>query len=337
MAYADKIIFNDIKYDKVYKGSELVVETEREPAKILSFTALENSVIRFVKATDYPDVFPINMQYRYENDSSFTDFGTDSIRLNKGEKIYVMGNNPNGLSYYDVDTELWKYSHFIIDLGKVEANGNIMSILDGGRCTRMDVPEYCFYGLFKDCTALVTAPALQAETLGNYCYGEMFSGCTSLINTPSLLSKTLAQHCYYAMFSGCTSLTTAYDLPATNLAYDCYLAMYRDCTSLTKAPVIQATRLASGCFYMMFKGCTSLTTAPELKSTSSVEHCYWEMFQDCINLNYVKCAAKKYDELNFRDWLNNVAPSGDFYCYDASIFPIGNSGIPNGWTVHSEI
>lgn len=337
MKYADKIIFNDIKYDKVYKGSELVVETERKPVNALSFTALDNSVIRFVKAIDDKNVFPINMQYRFENVPSFTDFGTDYIRLNKGEKIYVRGDNPNGLSYYDEDTELWKHSHFIIDLGKVEANGNIMSILDGGACTRMDVPEYCFYELFKDCTSLVTAPALQAETLSNYCYGKMFSGCTSLIKAPNLLSKTLAPYCYYAMFSGCTSLTTAYDLPATSLAYYCYLAMYSDCTSLTKAPSIQATRLASGCYHMMFKGCTSLTTAPELKSTTSVGHCYWYMFEDCVNLNYVKCAAKEYNELNFKDWLKNVSPTGDFYCYDASIFPTGASGIPTGWTVHSEI
>ena len=148
MKYVDKIIFNDIKYDKVYNGSELLFEVNGVYNNCLSFTALENSVIRFVKATDYPDVFPINMQYRFENEHNFTDFGTDYIRLNKGEKIYVRGANPNGLSYYDGDTELWKHSHFIIDLGKVEANGNIMSILDGGRCTRMDVPEYCFYSLF---------------------------------------------------------------------------------------------------------------------------------------------------------------------------------------------
>lgn len=337
MVYADKIIFNDIKYDKVYKGSELVVETEREPAKFLSFTALENSIIRFVKATDYPEVFPINMQYRYEYDNNFTDFGTDSIRLNKGEKIYVIGDNPNGLSYYDEDTELWKHSHFIIDLGKVEANGNIMSIIDNGHCTRMNVPEYCFYGLFKDCTALVTAPALQAETLEYYCYGQMFEGCTSLIKAPNLLSKTLAPGCYYNMFAGCTSLITPSDLPADRLQYNCYIGMYRDCTSLTKTPAILASRLASGCFDMMFQGCTSLTTAPELKSTTSVEHCYWNMFEDCVNLNYVKCAAKEYNELNFRDWLKNVSPTGDFYCYDASIFPRGSSGIPDGWTVHSEI
>lgn len=337
MEYADKIIFNDIKYDKVYNGSELVVKTEIEPTKALSFTALENSVIRFVKATDSPEVFPINMQYRYEYDSRFTDFGTDYIRLNKGEKIYVIGDNPNGLSYYDEDTELWKHSHFIIDLGKVEANGNIMSILDGGRCTRMDVPEYCFYGLFKDCTALVTAPAIQAETLGYYCYGEMFSGCTSLIKSPNLLSKTLDTGCYYNMFAGCTSLTTPSDLPADMLQRNCYIGMYRDCTSLVNAPAISANRLASGCFYMMFKGCTSLTKAPELLSNSSVEHCYWEMFQDCINLNYVKCATKVYDSINFSDWLTNVSPTGDFYCYDASIFPRGTSGIPDGWTVHSEV
>ena len=337
MEYADKIIFNDIKYDKVYQGSELLFRVNGDYTNALSFTALDNSVISFVKATDYPEVFPINMQYRYEYEHNFKDFGTDYIRLNKGEKIYVIGDNPNGLSYYDEDTELWKHSHFIINLGKVEANGNIMSILEGGACTRMDVPEYCFYGLFKDCTALVTAPALQAETLSNYCYGEMFSGCTSLINTPSLLSKTLAPYCYYAMFSGCTSLTTAYDLPATNLAYNCYIAMYRDCTSLTKAPALPATSLNAACYYMMFQGCTSLTKAPELPSTTTVNSCYWNMFDGCINLNYIKCAAKEYDSMNFRGWLNNVSPVGDFYCYDASIFQTGVNGIPEGWTVHSEI
>lgn len=337
MEYTDKIIFNDIKYDKVYNGSELlfIVGGVYNPA--LSFTALENSVISFVKAIDDPNVFPINMQYRFENEHNFTDFGTDYIRLNKGEKIYVRGDNPNGLSYYDEDTELWKHSHFIIDLGKVEANGNIMSIIDGGACTRMDVPEYCFYGLFKDCTALVTAPALQAETLSNYCYGQMFEGCTSLIKAPNLLSKTLAPGCYYNMFAGCTSLTTPSDLPSDILKYNCYIGMYRDCTSLTKTPAILASILASSCFYMMFQGCTSLTTAPELKSTTSVEYCYWSMFEDCVNLNYVKCAAKEYNELNFRDWLKNVSPTGDFYCYDASIFPRGVNGIPEGWTVHSEV
>lgn len=337
MVYADKIIFNDIKYDKVYKGSELLFRVNGDYTNALSFTALDNSVIRFVKATDYPEVFPINMQYRYEYEHNFKDFGTDSIRLNKGEKIYVKGDNPNGLSYYDTDTELWKHSHFIIDLGNVEAGGNIMSIIDGGACTRMDVPEYCFYSLFKDCTALVTAPALQAETLSNYCYGEMFSGCTSLIKAPSLLSKTLAPNCYYSMFSGCTSLTTPSDLPADRLEYNCYIGMYRDCTSLNKAPVIQATRLASSCFYMMFQGCTSLTTAPEILSTTSVERCYRNMFDGCINLNYVKCATKEYNAINFDSWLKNVAPTGDFYCYDASIFPTGVNGIPDGWTVHSEI
>lgn len=337
MEYADKIIFNDIKYDKVYKGSELVVETEREPANALSFTALENSVISFVKATYSPEVFPINMQYRFENEHSFTDWGKDYIRLNKGEKIYVRGDNPNGLSYYDDIDEIWRHSHFIIDLGKVEANGNIMSILDGGRCTRMDVPEYCFYELFKDCTALVTAPALQADTLSNYCYGKMFSGCTSLINTPSLLSKTLAPYCYYAMFSGCTSLTNAYDLPATSLSYNCYTAMYRDCTSLTKAPALPAKSLNGACYYMMFQGCTSLTKAPDLLATSLYSRCYWNMFDGCINLNYVKCPANEYNSDAFIGWLNNVSPSGDFYCYDASIFPRGVNGIPDGWTVHSEI
>ena len=40
--------------------------------------------------------------------------------------------------------------------------------------------EYCYYGLFKDCTRLTQAPELPATTLEIACYHAMFSGCTSL-------------------------------------------------------------------------------------------------------------------------------------------------------------
>ena len=43
-----------------------------------------------------------------------------------------------------------------------------------------DVTNNCYYGMFKDCTRLTTAPALPATTLAASCYRELFSGCSSL-------------------------------------------------------------------------------------------------------------------------------------------------------------
>ena len=104
--------------------------------------------------------------------------------------------------------------------------------------------------------------------MGDYCYNGMFSNCTSLTQAPDLPAITLTPSCYHSMFDGCTSLTQAPALPATTLASNCYSSMFCDCTSLTQAPVLPATTLAELCYENMFKGCTSL----KLSSTKTDEY-----------------------------------------------------------------
>ena len=86
--------------------------------------------------------------------------------------------------------------------------------------------------MFRNCTSLIVAPALQATTLATDCYSCMFEGCTSLVVAPELLVTTLASNCYQNMFYGCTSLTTAPELPAPTLVTKCYQNMFRNCSSL---------------------------------------------------------------------------------------------------------
>ncbi len=112
--------------------------------------------------------------------------------------------------------------------------------------------------------------------------------------------------------------------------------LFQSCTSLVTAPELPATTLSSSCYFGMFYNCTSLVKAPDLPCTTLQSFCYKEMFWKCSKLNYIRCYAKTYDEFSFAMWLEDVAPTGDFYCYDASIFPRGVSGIPTGWTVHNE-
>ena len=198
--------------------------------------------------------------------------------------------------------------------------------------------DECYYGMFRDCTGLTSAPALPAPALEFGCYHYMFKNCTGLTSAPALPATTLAGNCYGGMFSGCTSLTSAPALPAMTLAMDCYSNMFAGCTGLTSAPALPATTLAEGCYEMMFQGCTSLTSAPDLLATTLVKNCYLQMFFHCTKLNYVKCMATDMSAENCTgNWLYYVASTGTFVQKAGVNWSTGNpSGIPSGWQVQSE-
>ena len=81
--------------------------------------------------------------------------------------------------------------------------------------------EYCYYQMFRDCTALTTAPELPATTLANYCYRYMFRDCTSLTTAPELPATTLTILCYEYMFNGCTKLNYIKMLATNIRAFGC--------------------------------------------------------------------------------------------------------------------
>jgi hypothetical protein len=86
--------------------------------------------------------------------------------------------------------------------------------LDGGTPV---MASYCYQYMFRDCTSLISVPALPATTLASYCYQSMFQGCTSLTSVPALPATTLANYCYQYMFNGCTKLNYVRCL-ATNIS-----------------------------------------------------------------------------------------------------------------------
>ena len=85
----------------------------------------------------------------------------------------------------------------------------------------------------------------------------------------------------------------------------------------------------------MLYGCTSLTQAPELPATTLANRCYSYMLYGCTSLNYIKCLATDISASNCtKDWLFNVAATGDFYASASTGWKSGASGIPTGWTRH---
>ena len=147
------------------------------------------------------------------------------------------------------------------------------------------VGPYCYYGMFRDCSRLVTAPDLPATTLDRDCYSYMFSGCTNLETVPDALpAQTLANSCYASMFQSCSSLQSGPALPSTELAERCYYNMYLNCYAFNLAPELPAEVMASSCYQEMFRGCRSLRIAPSLPSTALATSCYSFMFYGCSNL-----------------------------------------------------
>ena len=207
-----------------------------------------------------------------------------------GNKLYLRGIGNTTMNY-----NIFTFTG--TDALKIVCKGNIENLLDyetvsaGGHPT---MSEYCFYGMFNDCTSLTTAPALPATTLAEGCYQYMFSGCTSLTSAPALSATTLAEGCYGYMFGGCTSLTSAPALPATTLANMCYDNMFYNCTNLTTTPELPATTLADYCYSSMFLDCTSLITVPELPATTLANGCYDSMFYGCTKIKLSTTKTGEY-------------------------------------------
>ena len=226
-----------------------------------------------------------NLEYSTDGEN-WDDFIVDktTIKLeNVGDKVWLRGDNPDGLSYFDEEEEEMATYSFAMT-GSIVASGNIMSLINKYCDVNVIPSEFCFNRLFFGCSTLAKAPELPATELKDYCYSNMFFGCASLSSAPELPAEILAQNCYSAMFGGCISLETAPKLPAKNLENQCYSGMFAGCTSLANAPVLPATELAMACYYYMFEECTSLTNAPELPAKELETSCYSRMFARCTSL-----------------------------------------------------
>ena len=319
-------------------GSVTVYQEAAVPdfsTKPLTFNILSAGTINWTaNSTD----FTKTIDYKLNNGewvsiTSNTGSSAPTITVNPGDKIQFRGNNTQ------YATNPSRYNSFSGSTASFELEGNIMSLIYGDdfKNNLTISSTYAFYGLFKDCTNLVSAKnlVLPATTLANWCYSNMFQGCRSLATAPELPATTLVNGCYSSMFKGCTSLATAPALPATTLAYQCYIQMFWSCTSLTVVPDLPANTLEDGCYRQMFYGCTSLKTAPALPATTLVMNCYYNMFYGCSSLNYIKCLATDIpSSYSTYYWVDSVASTGTFVKNpNMTSWTTGNSGIPTGWTV----
>jgi len=108
--------------------------------------------------------------------------------------------------------------------------------------------------------------------------------------------------------------------------------------------IVSASKLAlpentqTKCYYNMFKNSISLIKAPVLPSSYVSVNAYMEMFQGCTSLNRIISYAKNAPSGDsFKNWVDGVSATGDFYNLGGYIFSTGSSGIPSGWTKHTSL
>ena len=193
-------------------------------AQALQFTTSGNATISIKGNSNN-----VSLEYSYNN-ADWSEWDLSALTINQDDTLYVRGNNPDGLSHDNEDTD--EFYTFIIEGDKVSCLGNIMSLIDYENLPDVIPCDYCFYKLFSECTALTTTPELPAKTLADWCYSGMFFGCTALTTAPELPAKRLVDFCYRSMFSECTALIAKPELPATELANGCYYRMFKGCTLL---------------------------------------------------------------------------------------------------------
>jgi hypothetical protein len=141
------------------------------------------------------------------------------------------------------------------------------------------------------------------------------------------------------MFENCTSLTTAPELPARELNNYCYSYMFRNCNNLISIPQLPAIILKPYCYNYMFAGCKNIKQSGELPARILVNYCYQHMFNGCSLLQHIISMASNISAANcLNGWTTAVSGYGDFLKnpdVDINIWPIGISGIPNGWRTGS--
>ncbi|MBP5456494.1 MAG: leucine-rich repeat protein, partial [Paludibacteraceae bacterium] len=246
------------------------------PVNCLCFTAEEDGAeVWYENKDNTPDV-------QYTTDGGYHWYPLEAnvkvLLANKGDKVYVRGDNPTGFSHTNES-----YTSFKME-GNVAASGSVMSLID----KKGDVTEIpnanCFRALFNGCASLTQAPELPATTLKSNCYANMFGGCTSLTQAPELPATELAHSCYNYMFVDCSNLQEMPDLKATTMVPYCYFCMFVNCSSLTETKELPATELATDCYRGMFQGCKGLRQTTTLPATTLATNCYMDMFHDCVSL-----------------------------------------------------
>lgn len=213
----------------------------------LTFIAKETANITFTINSGVPTTNVEYVEYSLDNGANWTKVNnvdnTEVIvtipTLQAKQSVQMRGKaTAYGVNYVVL-------SKFAIT-NKVEAYGNIMSLLNPDFKNLDEVSYRCFISMFQDCIGLERPPLLPATKLNGECYSGMFKS-TYIRTAPELPAIELASGCYGTMFNDCPYLTETPILKAKTLKYECYRDMFQTCPNLNKVTMLATDISASDC------------------------------------------------------------------------------------------
>ena len=182
------------------------------------------------------------------------------------------------------------------------------------------------YGMFENCTSLVTPPTIYATTFAPFCFARMFCGCTSMTQfqnqffgtdfpkfccremfygtklswMPKLTITSVGVDSFRSAFKAITTLTTIsasdFVINCDNIGERAFYQMFNNDTGLTSASwSLTCNSLSTKCFKDMFRECTSLITGPILTNVTYTTEAYGAMFYNCYNLENIQAIINVAD------------------------------------------
>jgi len=192
-------LYGDMRYFRAEKGAQAA------PSTYLAFTSAEP----FTISVENPWW---DGELRYSTDAMNWILWDGSLLeaadVEEGYALYFRGAGNTRITSSPPET------YWTIDGVGVSCTGDIET-LRGYDGNAPAMANYCYYGMFNGCSALVSAPTLSRTSLSQSCYAFMFQDCTSLTNVPALPATSLGTGCYNHMFDGCTSLRISESGPGT--------------------------------------------------------------------------------------------------------------------------
>ena len=236
----------------------------------LTIEAVEAGTIKVIYQGDLKISKPITYT---KNGVSTSITATTDIAVAAGDVVSFSSEN----SRVNDDADGWLN---ILADHKIYVYGNVMSLINDEGDFSKDKTisgDYALAALFQDNAQLYNHPdkklILPATTLSEGCYWGLFRGCYSLSTAPELPATTLATRCYYTMFYKCSGLETAPVLPATTLAEKCYSGMFMYCPKLSSVSCkatsgMNTTNLA---FWLDYAGSDATSPTLHVKNGKKLE------------------------------------------------------------------
>ena len=241
ISYSSSQILSGV-FNSIPQRNGIITQEEYSDGKYAYGTPVIGRIKKSYLAFSSSNTFRLTTKNGNKNWDGIIEYSTDTINWQEWDGISTLNSANNGVSEnlylrginntyitgntYNAGWVLAPNNRSIECLGNIETLLDYQSVENG---VHPPMADYCYSGMFDNCTALITAPELLATTLSMSCYSNMFSFCSNLITSMALPAMTLTRGCYSQMFLNCSKLENLPMIYATVFDYRSCYSMFSGC------------------------------------------------------------------------------------------------------------